>query len=172
MGGKVVMHEQKQKLDFSFGSITLTVGVDGRFERRDAAVDDMLATAVSVTSIGINKLGISELPQGQRSMSFDDMLKADQIALKLGLEFALKRGVPKSTINTLVVGVILPKFWQSAIKYVGDLETFITPQSPLANASLHDIEQQFSSIVKDFPSGPVPIGTRDYAGQQYPASSR
>lgn len=157
------MHESDARLNYSFGEITIKVGVDGNVDRPYQAIDHMLATATAVTGIEAIQLGIVDGQRGEGKLEEKcaASIQIGEIKVSVDLSFDFNRHVSKRTLNSLVFSAILPKVWQTAGLYFGDGQTLTTPQAPLAQMPRQDVSQRIDEVL----GLATPAGF-DFSGQQ------
>ena len=136
--------------NYSFGSITSTVTVDGDIDRSNQLVDHMLSAITAVISVeaiqqglsGKSELGVQQVENIGQQMC-EATVKFGNISLKVEMAFRLDN-VPNRVLNSIVFGAILPKVWEAASIYLGDYKDLTSPPTPLTQVShgrvLRDID--------------------------------
>jgi hypothetical protein len=134
------MHSSAQaEHSYTFGKIKFEVSVDGNVDNADSVVNHLLATATSVEGIETIQHGLTD---GQTNGDKHQQeciatVTFGEVTVSAKLSFDLKRHTSNRTLNTIVLGVILPKIWQTAGIYLGDGPTPASqaqmPQSELVS---------------------------------------
>jgi len=129
------MSKNKAILTYSFGEISVKIGVDGNVDQPQQIVDHMLSTAAAALGAEALHLGISQTQQQSGDDTLDQTcestVKFGEIKVTAEITFSLQRRISKRTINDVVFRNVLPIMWQTAGLYFGDRRSDSTTQIPL-----------------------------------------
>jgi len=128
------MYEGKASLKYSFGEITIKVGVDGDIEQPQKVVDHMLSTAAATISAEALHIDLSQNQQDGEEPT-DQKCEASvdfgEIHVTAKITFKFPQHVSRRTINNIVFSGALPVIWQTAGIYLGKEKAGATQRGPL-----------------------------------------
>jgi len=128
------MYEGKASLKYSFGEITIKVGVDGNIEQPQKVVDHMLSTATATLSAEALHIDLSQNQQdGEQPTEQQCEASVDfgEIHVTAKITFKFAQHVSRRAINNIVFSGTLPVIWQTAGIYLGNEKAGATQRGPL-----------------------------------------
>lgn len=143
------MNKNKATLKYSFGEISVRVGVDGNVDQPQQIADHMLSTATAALGTEAIHLGISQSQQGADD-ALEQTCKSNvefgEITVEAEVTFKLNRRISKRTINDVVFRNVLPIIWQTAGLYFGDRRSDATSQTPLTQQERSESNRHLEAL--------------------------
>jgi hypothetical protein len=137
--GSLVDYENSSEQRYSFGTITIKVGVGGQVEQREAMAlsDHMLATAATISNVEALRMTNGHKNGSGFEQSCTTTSSFGEINVTVTIGFKLAHEVPLRALNTLVYGEMLPQLWKSVGIYFGRQKT---PRQLSHRQVLHSID--------------------------------
>lgn len=139
--------EISSKLGYSWGDVTIKVGLEGsKFDQPQRILDHMMTTAISTVGLETVQYAICECAtnSGGTQEEFEESVKAGDIKVHTTITFNSSRHISKRTLNSIMFGAVLPNLQKTAALYIGDNKWEATPSAPLQDRphaeTLHDLE--------------------------------
>lgn len=129
-------YESSSELKFSFGTITVNVGVSGDVSKAAEFCDYMLASAAGISEIeALRRLQDGDRSNGGTKQTCRNEITFGAISIKLQLGFELKAEVSNRTLNDIVteINLLLWTAYGSFMGNKGGLGRRTTHQAVLAN---------------------------------------
>ena len=118
--GTATRYESSSELKFSFGTITVSVGVAGDVSRPEEFCDYMLASATGISDVeALRRLQNGDRNNGGTKQMCTNEITFGAISIKLTLGFDLKSEVSNRTLNSIVAEINL-LLWNAYGSFMGN----------------------------------------------------